>query len=302
MDTAGRHPIAVVVNRTGLSADLLRVWERRYSAVTPHRHANGQRLYSDADIERLQLMSSAVRNGRTIARVASLPTDELARLVAEDSAARTPVSATPADTLAMTAIETALSQARALDAGGLRDTLVRAATARGVHAFGETIAAPFMRVVGDEWHAGRLTVAQEHLATAVLHDYLLETMRGMGPRANGPRVLVATPSGERHVVGAAIFAATVAADGWDVVYLGADLPMRDIAAAAASSRADVVALSLVYVEDPAARLDEILALRRSLPNVRIVVGGAGVHALEPALSEAGVESTLRSADPSLRSA
>ena len=54
--TTPRHPIAVVTERTGLSQDLLRVWERRYRAVSPTRGPGGQRLYSDADIERLQLI------------------------------------------------------------------------------------------------------------------------------------------------------------------------------------------------------------------------------------------------------
>ena len=102
-------------------------------------------------------------------------------------------------------------------------------------------------------------------------------------------MLIATPSGERHVIGAAIFAARVAADGWDVVYLGADLPMRDIATAAQAARADVVALSLVYLEDSAARIEEIKTLRRLVPDARLVVGGSGAKALERALVAEGIE-------------
>ena len=61
-----RHPIAVVAQRTGLSQDVLRVWERRYGAVTPSRSSSGLRVYSDADIERLILLRSATRAGRRI--------------------------------------------------------------------------------------------------------------------------------------------------------------------------------------------------------------------------------------------
>src|SRR5690606_24808776 len=82
-----RHPIAVVAERTGLSQDLLRVWERRYDAVTPARSETGQRLYSDSDVERLRLLDAAVGAGRRIGNIASLPTDELAKMVAEDRAA-----------------------------------------------------------------------------------------------------------------------------------------------------------------------------------------------------------------------
>src|SRR5437868_1909438 len=86
-DTA-RHPIAVVAERTGLSQDVLRVWERRYGAVHPARASGGQRLYTDADVERLALLSAATRAGRSIAQVATLETSALAALVDEDIAAR----------------------------------------------------------------------------------------------------------------------------------------------------------------------------------------------------------------------
>lgn len=291
MHSEARHPIAVVASRTGLSTDLLRVWERRYAAVTPTRLPNGQRLYSDDDIERLRLMSAAVRGGRTIARVAPLSNSELARLTAEDSMAsgdpRRATSGSDADENGV--IETAMTQTHALDAPALRDTLRRSTATLGVRAFAESVAGPFMRRVGDEWHAGRLSVGEEHLATAVLHDHLLEIVRGVGPRPQASRVIVATPPGERHVVGAAIAAATMAAAGWHVIYLGADLPIRDIAAAARATSADLVALSVVYVENREQRLADIRALREALPGTRIVVGGNSALALEDDLRDAMVE-------------
>ena len=56
MDMLNTHPITVVSERTGLSQDVLRVWERRYGAVQPVRGPGGQRLYTDADIARLRLL------------------------------------------------------------------------------------------------------------------------------------------------------------------------------------------------------------------------------------------------------
>jgi methanogenic corrinoid protein MtbC1 len=235
-------------------------------------------------------MNAAVRAGRTIARVASLPTDQLVRLTIEDAAALDHQSKSGGDEAAsVDVLQVAIAQARALDGPGLSSTLRRAAAARGVKVFTENVAAPFMRRIGDEWHAGRFSVAQEHLATAVLHDQLLEIVRSVGPRPEAKRVVVATPPGERHAIGAAIYAATAAASGWQVVYLGADLPVRDIANAAADTRADVVALSMVYIEDTAARLEDMRHLRQVLPGVRIVVGGEGAAAIESELTAIGVE-------------
>lgn len=284
-----RHPIAVVAERTGLSQDVLRVWERRYSAVVPSRGPGGQRLYSDADIERLRLMHSTSRAGRNIGQIAGMSTEALAVLAAEDAAAR-PVPEGSAGPLSNEILIAALAHAKALDSGSLSDELRRAATSLGVRTFIETIAGPLMRRVGDEWHAGWLTVAQEHLATAVVHDLLLDMMRSFTNRPGAPRMLVATPAGERHVIGAAIVGASAAADGWNVVYLGADLPAVDIADAARASRASVVALSIVYAEERGRLLDEIGRIREELPQeIRLMVGGAGARAMATSLRAIGVE-------------
>src|SRR5512141_1849871 len=92
------HPIAVVAERTGLSQDVLRVWERRYDAVQPVRSPGGQRHYSDADIERLSLLRAATGAGRSIGQVARLPTEAIAALVADDAAARSRRASAPSGT------------------------------------------------------------------------------------------------------------------------------------------------------------------------------------------------------------
>ena len=279
--TRSGHPIAIVAERTGLSQDVLRVWERRYDAVQPLRGPGGQRYYSDADIERLSLLRAATHAGRGIGQVARLPTDVIAALVADDNAARER-RAPPAAvvSVAVDTIESALALARSLDAQGLDEMLRRAVAALGVSPFIETVAGPLLRRVGDEWHAGRLTPAPEHLVSSILHDIVAATMRSFPQRPGAPRVLVATPAGDRHVIGAALVGAAAAVEGWSVLYLGSDLPAREIADAARAAGAQVVALSVVYVDDPARVLGELRTLRSLLPRaVWILAGGGGAGAL-----------------------
>ena len=75
-----RHGIGVVARRTGLLADRIRVWERRYGAVEPVRSATGRRLYSDADVDRLRLLREVVDRGHAIGAVARLEIGRLAEL------------------------------------------------------------------------------------------------------------------------------------------------------------------------------------------------------------------------------
>jgi MerR family transcriptional regulator, light-induced transcriptional regulator len=287
---AGEHPIGVVAERTGLSAEVLRVWERRYGAVRPDRDAAGQRLYTDADVERLQLLRRATQGGRAIGSVASLPGEELQRLVREDDRARARVAgADPAPARAVVDVEEAIGLVRDLDAQALELTLTRAATVLGAPHFVESVVAPFMRRIGDEWHAGRLSPAHEHLATAAVQRVLARLLGTLADAGGAPAFVVATLAGERHEVGALLAAAVAAAVGWRVVYLGADLPARDIATAAILTNARAVGLSVVYAADPAPLAEEVRAIRRLLPaSVPLVAGGAGAAAVQAAAGDLDV--------------
>lgn len=286
------HPIAVVAERTGLSRDVLRVWERRYGAVDPIRSAGGQRRYSDEDVARFRLLAAATSHGRMIGDVARLTTPELEQLVAADEAARPPaekgtLAATHAEHAAI--VETALELTRALDGAGLNRELRRVIAHQGVPQFIEEIVPSLMHRIGDEWAAGRLTIAHEHIASAAVLAVLLDIARSARETADAPRLLVATPSGEWHAVGAALVAAAAALDGWSLVYLGADVPAADIVAAARTTGVGAVALSVVRASNPVALEHELRDVRAGLPpDVLLIIGGAAALRMIGALSRPGV--------------
>ncbi len=300
----GRHPIAVVANRTGLSVDVLRVWERRYGAVRPTRSPEGQRLYSDADVERLRLLRRATEAGRSIGGVANLTMSALSSLVAEDEAARAlePVAPVQVDRTGEF-VEEAVTLTRALDGAALEAVLRRTVAVSGLTAFLSEMVPAFLQRIGNDWHAGQLNTAQEHLASSNVQQVILSVMRDLTPQADAPTVVVGTPAGERHAIGAALVAAAAAAQGWRVVYLGADLPADDIAGAARAAEASVVALSTVYVADRKALLQELRTLRAQLPpEAMMIVGGAGARGLEAQLSklEIGVSADIADFGDTLR--
>ena len=312
--SAARHPIGVVEARTGLPQDVIRVWERRYGAVEPDRGSGGQRLYTDEDIQRLTLLEAATRAGRRIGSIATLPIDELEQMVRDDAAAidarRAAMGRAGGATLGMTLpdhsltaeaesiVSDSLALARALDPERLDAWLRRAAARLGIPVFIEMIAAPVLRRVGDEWHAGRLSPAQEHVASTVMRDIIANAMRTMSANSlramaagngSGGRLLVATPAGERHEIGAALAGATAAAEGWIVIYLGADLPADEIVRAAVSADVSMVALSVVYGAEPEQLVEELRTLRSKLSKrVPIVVGGAGIAPIREELIDMGI--------------
>ena len=274
-----RHPIQVVAKRTGLTPDVLRAWERRYRAVVPTRSESRRRLYSDADIARLTLLRQSTEAGRSIGQLAALPDAQLRQLVAEDL--RAAVWQPPSDngdTAAAAAepfLEEALSTVRALDGGALQSTLNRASLVVSPGDLIERVVVPLMRHVGELWYRGELSVAHEHLATAVVRGMLSDLALTRSPLREGPTVVVATPANQMHELGALVVAATAAGTGWQVTYLGANVPAQDIAATVDQTAASAVALSVTHPIDDPALGNELRDLRAQIgPHVALLAGGA----------------------------
>lgn len=273
-----RYPLRAVMRRTGLSADVLRAWERRYGAVRPVRSSGGQRLYSADDLERLSLLQRATAARHSIREIARLDRDALERLL--DRAGRTPTEA--AEPIAGI-VRDLMSAVERLDAGALEAELKRAALQLGSVAVVDDILPQVLRVVGDRWHRGALTPAHEHLATQAVRSVLVWLSGAFEPRLTTRRVVIATPAREQHELGAMLVAAAAAGEGWSPIYLGPNLPAMDIAAAAEQVGASVVALSIVYV-DSDATIQEIRETASRLPgSTLLVIGGTAAARLERAL-------------------
>lgn len=126
---------------------------------------------------------------------------------------------------------------------GARGT-VRRELARGVtlpEVFREVIS-PALHEIGRRWETGRISVAQEHVASAMVARILAELAQDLPGRGTRMAVVSAAP-GEPHEFGAWMVADVLRAEGWEVRFLGASLPRGEIAGYVAGSRPELVALS-----------------------------------------------------------
>ena len=283
------HPIQVVSKRTGLRADVIRAWERRYGAVEPSRSENGRRMYTDEDVERLALLGRATRSGRRIGDVARLDLAALRSLVDEDERAVAAVSAIAPSPKAGSEgdlVDVALADVAALDSAGLEHHLFKASVKLTIPILLDGLISPLFRRIGREVRAGRLRIAHEHMATAVTRSFLGALRATADPsQVTGPHIIVTTPAGQVHELGALMGALAAASQGWRVIYLGPDLPADEIAAAANQTGAEAIALSIMCAEaDPRLR-EELARLRRHLPDAVIFAGGDAVESGFPALNE-----------------
>ncbi|MFN8573326.1 MAG: MerR family transcriptional regulator [Gemmatimonadaceae bacterium] len=305
----GVLPVRLVLRRTGLSADVLRAWERRYGAVHPERSAGGQRLYREVDVVRLEKLRRLTILGHSIGQVARLTDPQLDVLLPGSDHAPAESQARPRrDDAELTPDglrANCLKAIERMDALLLDATLRRAAISLGPVAFAERVVGPLVVQVGELWHRGTLRVGQEHLASSTIRSVLSWLCRASSPQAGQGTLLVATTQGQRHELGAMMAAAVASAEGWNAVYLGPDLPVEEIAEAARSTDAAAIALSFVLPTTGGEVEDRIRQLRGLVrQEVTVFVGGSASNAVASRLERYGVThvSTLASFRDHLRRA
>jgi methanogenic corrinoid protein MtbC1 len=258
-------------------------------------------LYSELDVQRLVLLRQLADRGHAIGRIAALPMEDLARLD-QESAERLPTQAPSrsSDTardlpgqaragIAADAVAAALQATRRLDAVELQAVLERAAVTLGVPAFIDQVVAPALAQVGHGWSERSVSVGQEHMATAVFRRVLGWLLRVYEATSGAPRIVVATPPGHGHELGALMAAASAAAEGWSVTYLGPDLPVMDLVGTAAQAGARAVAVSAVYQPSGVDLLRALRETRAGLPEaIPLLAGGSAALAIRAGAQAAGV--------------
>lgn len=264
-----KYSMKAVAKLTGLTPDTIRVWERRYEAVTPSREATGRRYYSDEEVERLLLLREASDLGMPIRRTSRMENSELRELVEKAPAVRTPDPAT------RDLLDRILESLDNYDSVGLDRLLASAISSMTPQELTRSVFFPLLSRVGDRWFDGQLSVAQEHLISGRLRS-LTGVLMHYYPLSSGDRcVCFATPSGERHEFGILFCCWLASLRGWRCLYLGPDLPAAEIATAARAAGCEIVALSVVYKGEIESRRAELRTLRALLPaDTDIWVGGS----------------------------
>jgi methylmalonyl-CoA mutase cobalamin-binding domain/chain len=252
-------------------------------------------LYSDADIERLLLLKAATDAGRAIGQVALWSDQQLRDLVREDRVAEAQRSLAAAASVHATLLDSAgafydraLAAVHDLDAQALRSALDAASLTLSPSDLTERLLVPLMRALGDGWVEGRLGIAHEHLASAIVRNVLSGIVLSRSLPGSGPGIVVATPARQVHELGALVVAATAASVGWQVTYLGSDLPAGDIATAATDVDARAVALSITHPSDDPDLPAQLRTLRESLAaNTVLILGGLAASAYANTLTDSG---------------
>lgn len=272
------YNIAAVERDTGLSKDVLRMWERRYGFPTPERDGNGDRLYSAEQVGRLRLIKRLMDQGHRPGKLIATPYEELAALAPRRLAAAPALQEEPSPEL-----DELIELVRRHDGGAYLQSMQQRLARQGLQHFVQDTVAPLALRIGEAWELGTLQVFEEHLFTELTKRLLRQAITAL-PTGSRPRILLTTLPGEQHLLGLLMAEALFALEGAECIPLGTQMPLVDIGRAAEAHRADVVGLSF-SANFPLRQLPGLLTqLRATLPeSIELWIGGRGVLHVAPPL-------------------
>ena len=279
------HRIHRVAKLTGLSRDVIRVWERRFDLLKPTRGANRYRNYSDEDVALLRYLKQQLDAGESIGDLARVGREELINRL-RAAAPRTTVVDNTFDRL----LRELLSALEPLDRVMFEKRLNGAVAVVPFEEALHGILLPLQERVGHLWHSGRIDIAVEHYVTGQIKQKLYAAMNQLPVAEFGATVVVACPPGEEHDLAALAVAYRCRMRGCRVYYLGANVPVLSLSKLCREVAPDLTILSITIALPNPLATDLIQALIRDVaPVSKVLAGGRGAEAMRQHFADSPIE-------------
>lgn len=268
------HRIHRVAKLTGLSKDVIRVWERRFDLLKPTRGANRYRNYSDEDVALLRYLKEQLDAGASIGELAKSGRDELLT----QARAKAPRVAV-VENMFVRLLRELVATLNPLDRVAFERRLNGAVAVVPFDEALKGILLPLQEQVGQLWHDGQVSIAVEHYVTSQIQQKMFSAMNQLPVAEFGPTIIVACPPGEEHDIAALAVAYQCRVRGCRVYYLGSNVPIEALVKLGRDVTPDLTILSLPIVRSE----DKVTELIRALvqdvrPFSDLAVGGHGAVA------------------------
>lgn len=252
--------LKAVVQETGLKADTLRAWERRYGLPTPQRTESGHRLYSQTDIELLKWLIARQDEGMSISRAIELwrqleaeRKDPLQVMPsgAQDTIVHNITHTKPATLVKGNSGDDTLSQLRDnwlirclnFDEQGAEEVVTQAFALFPAEKVCMELLQRGLGIIGNEWYSGNITVQQEHFASSLATRRIEALLAATPPPTRSGRVLIGCPPEEAHTFVPLLLSLLMRRRGWNVIFLGANVPIQDFVLTVQTAKPQLVILT-----------------------------------------------------------
>lgn len=232
-DNEGLFPIRTVSDITGVNSVTLRAWERRYGLIKPHRTDKGHRLYTQEDIELIQQVLELIDEGIPISRI---------RAVVEQTKTASFANTDEVDNWQpyIDAVIDAITQFNEIAIERIYNEVL---SIYPVDIVTRKLIVPLLKTLGERWESKQGNVAEEHFFGVYLRNKLGARFHHRQQHYNGPKLVAACLPNEQHEIGLLLFALTAHERGFQVILLGGNMPIEELAIVVKKTRADAVVLS-----------------------------------------------------------
>lgn len=272
--------LKAVLLETGLAADTLRAWERRYGLPAPQRTSGGHRLYSQHDIEMIKWLIARQAEGLSISRAVDLWNEQTASgtdpllggyATSTLTAAQATLASLPPDTNLDVIRRQWIAACINFNESNAEQALNKAFSMFPVEAVCTEVLQKGMAEIGDLWYENRASVQQEHFASS-LAMRRLDALLSASPAPSRPQtVLVGCPPDEWHTFTPLLLSLFLRRRGMNVIYLGANVPVERFEETVSKVKANLVILAAQTLTSAASL--QLTALSLSGLRVPVAFGG-----------------------------
>ncbi|MBS2098916.1 MerR family transcriptional regulator [Carboxylicivirga linearis] len=264
---------------SGIKAHTIRIWERRYKLIEPQRTSTNIRFYNDDDLKRILNVSILNQNGFKISKIADLTEGQLRERVLDLCLDSKNIDVQ---------IESLLVAMLELDESKFTNVLTNSIIKLGFESSVETILFPFLERIGILWQAGTINPAQEHFISNLIRQKLIvaidNEMQNFIPKSD-KNILFFLPENELHEIGLLFYSLIARKEGYNVIYLGASVPVNDLKVIVETQKIDALFTSFVAAQTQEELEQNLHKLSEAVPNYPIFLMGLQIKELNPVLSK-----------------
>ena len=284
-----KHPIQIVSRRTGLSADVIRAWERRYKAVKPSRSSNGRRLYSDNDVKKLMLLQRIISGGRRIGDIAKLNVKTLEDLVESDESAtviKSSLANRPSTGSVMESFDGCIEAIGELDAKKLINLFEVAYQELGPVFLLEDLFAPLVQHVRDECRLGTFRQSQEKFVVELMQSFLLMNSTKSNKSLNN-KILIISPISHNDNLSMLRLSLVCDDSDWMPVYIGTSISADEILFSYEQGRCNLLMVVIDSNGNQQFLPNELRKIRSLIKDDEILIFGETTSSYQDVIKETG---------------
>ncbi|HNX57285.1 MAG TPA: MerR family transcriptional regulator [Prolixibacteraceae bacterium] len=269
-----KYSIKDLEHFSGIKAHTIRIWEKRYGLLDPHRTDTNIRLYTDDDVRKILNVSMLVKNGYKISNVASFSGSKIQSEVLRINQHLNDTNKN---------IDQLLFQTVNLNAVGFESLLDEMIQKNGFRKTLEQVVYPFFGRIGVLWQAGSIFVTHEHFVSNLIRNRLInETYKVKGEELSG-KMLLYLRENEWHELGLLYYNYLATQAGLQCVYFGQSLPFEDLKSLLINEKYDFVVTSFVHFIEKSELEDYLSELSGLVSEGHIIISGRHVVFNKPKL-------------------